>query len=99
MPEQKQVTRNGNLGWRGWFAVITGTIGAAALLLGIGALGRIGGASTPVPSATASPLSNSTYGYWYCWDVGDPRPHHLGGFVGGDHLCTDTELQGATQPP
>lgn len=30
--------------------------------------------------------------YWYCWDSGTPRPHHLGHHVAGDHLCTDAEL-------
>jgi hypothetical protein len=33
-----------------------------------------------------------TQGYWYCWDSGDPKPHHLGHPVSGDHLCTDREL-------
>ena len=31
-------------------------------------------------------------GYWYCWDKGDPKPHHLGYKVSGDHLCTNREL-------
>ena len=32
--------------------------------------------------------------YWYCWDIGDPAPHHLGHPVSGDHLCSDSELGG-----
>jgi hypothetical protein len=51
------------------------------------------------PHSTTSPLSNNDYGYWYCWDVGDPHPHHLGVRVTGDHLCTDVELQQATPTP
>jgi len=36
-----------------------------------------------------SPVTQS---YWYCWDTGNPTPHHLGHPVYGDHLCTDQEL-------
>jgi hypothetical protein len=41
----------------------------------------------------------ATQDYWYCWDEGDPSPHHLGYPVSGDHLCTDEELDasGCTQ--
>jgi hypothetical protein len=31
-------------------------------------------------------------GYWYCWDTGDPAPHHLGHPVAGDHLCSSAGL-------
>lgn len=31
--------------------------------------------------------------YWYCWDYGDPDPHHIGHPVEGDHLCTPDELR------
>jgi hypothetical protein len=30
--------------------------------------------------------------YWYCWDTGDPSPHHLGYPVAGDHYCSNAEL-------
>lgn len=43
--------------------------------------------STPFP--TFSPVTQS---YWYCWNVGNPSPHHLGHPVYGDHLCTNQEL-------
>jgi hypothetical protein len=33
--------------------------------------------------------------YYYCWDTGDPSPHHLGYPVSGDHYCTDGELHNA----
>lgn len=33
--------------------------------------------------------------YWYCWDKGDPSPHHLGYPVDGDHICNDLELSNA----
>jgi hypothetical protein len=32
--------------------------------------------------------------YWYCWDTGDPQPHHLGHHVSGDHYCSQAELAG-----
>lgn len=33
--------------------------------------------------------------YWYCWDTGDPDPHHEGHPVEGDHLCSKAELREA----
>lgn len=30
--------------------------------------------------------------YWYCWDTGDPDPHHLGYRVLDDHYCSQDEL-------
>ena len=36
-----------------------------------------------------------TSGYWYCWDKGDPAPHHLGKRVAGDHKCSQAELDKA----
>lgn len=33
--------------------------------------------------------------YWYCWDSGNPDPHHLGHPVSGDHLCSQGELSQA----
>lgn len=94
--------RKGGFGWRGWLGVLAGlaTVGAFMLVLaGVGWLVgfRSGDASHPKP--TVSHLSNDGYAYWYCWDVGDPHPHHLGARVSGDHLCTDAELQQATQTP
>lgn len=86
-------------GWRGWAALLGGLTLAAGMLLGIGALGRIGATSPAQHKATPSPLSNKGYAYWYCWDSGPPRPHHLGGYVHGDHLCSEGELQGATATP
>ncbi|MFE9098929.1 hypothetical protein [Streptomyces sp. NPDC007264] len=38
---------------------------------------------------------SDTQAYWYCWDAGDPAPHHLGHLVAGDHLCTWGELRSA----
>jgi hypothetical protein len=38
---------------------------------------------------------DTTQDYWYCWDEGDPMPHHLGYHVSGDHLCDDSELSDA----
>jgi hypothetical protein len=31
--------------------------------------------------------------YWYCWDKGRPRPHHLGYPVSTDHYCSKQELR------
>jgi hypothetical protein len=33
-----------------------------------------------------------TQHYWYCWDSGAPKPHHLGYPTTGDHYCTNYEL-------
>jgi hypothetical protein len=33
--------------------------------------------------------------YWYCWDAGNPDPHHLGHPVSGDHYCSEQELRDA----
>lgn len=35
---------------------------------------------------------SQTNTYWYCWDSGNPSPHHLGHHVYGDHLCSESEL-------
>jgi hypothetical protein len=95
-----EAVRGGHFGWRGWLGVLAGlaTVGAfLAILAGIGWLVRPSSPAHPAPSP--SHLSNDDYGYWYCWDAGDPRPHHLGARVSGDHLCTDVELHQATQTP
>lgn len=36
-----------------------------------------------------------TQSYWYCWDTGDPSPHHLGHYVDNDHYCSVGELRAA----
>src|SRR5579859_1559564 len=40
--------------------------------------------------------NSQTQSYLYCWDTGDPRPHHFGHRVAGDHLCSDEELKTQT---
>jgi hypothetical protein len=93
---------DGRFGWRGWLAVLAGLATVGAFLLGIGALGRLAGLGAgthPRPASTTSRLTNDGYAYWYCWDVGAPRPHHIGAAVQGDHVCTDTELQQVTETP
>lgn len=53
------------------------------------------------PASQIEQTQRSAYGdtahqsYWYCWDTGAPRPHHLGHHVNGDHYCTDNELHSA----
>jgi hypothetical protein len=47
------------------------------------------------PATSSNDGDRVTQGYWYCWDSGDPKPHHLGHYVSGDHLCTDGELHDA----
>ncbi len=51
---------------------------------------------TFTPTNTPAPIiyqsSPVTQYYWYCWDTGNPSPHHLGHHVYGDHLCTNQEL-------
>ena len=41
----------------------------------------------------APTYDNNNNNYWYCWDSGPPRPHHLGYPVNNDHWCTDEELR------
>jgi hypothetical protein len=41
----------------------------------------------------------STNTYWYCWDEGAKKPHHLGHYVEGDHVCSDDELKGTGFKP
>jgi hypothetical protein len=36
-----------------------------------------------------------TMAYYYCWDLGSPKPHHLGYRSTGDHPCSDEELRAA----
>jgi hypothetical protein len=45
-----------------------------------------------VATSDDDPSDGVTQGYWYCWDSGDPKPHHFGHQVSGDHLCTDREV-------
>ena len=51
--------------------------------------------ASPTDSVPSSTYSNGTSYYWYCWDSGDPDPHHLGHHVSGDHHCTYKELHDA----
>ena len=45
--------------------------------------------------AMALILGSCGSSYWYCWDKGDPAPHHLGKRVSGDHPCSQAELDKA----
>ncbi|MEU6416043.1 hypothetical protein [Streptomyces spiralis] len=59
----------------------------------------------PTPTATPTPTvhvidnpalpDDEIQGYWYCWNSGDPGPHHLDHWVPNDHLCTWGELRSA----
>ncbi|MET9899809.1 hypothetical protein [Streptomyces sp. NPDC006446] len=82
-------------------------VGAAAVIGGMVA-GLIGHHSTPhhpkpTPSVTYTPFvidnpalsDEEIEGYWYCWNSGDPQPHHLDHWVPNDHLCTWGELRNA----
>ena len=44
-------------------------------------------------------ISSSSNSYWYCWDEGAKKPHHLGHHVSGDHVCNDNELKGTRFSP
>ena len=66
-----------------------------------GSLGSVPASETPIPTVdfvTYTPIPTYTYrycqgyGYWYCWNSGNPAPHHVGHPVYGDHLCTYQEL-------
>jgi hypothetical protein len=43
---------------------------------------------TPPTTPTPAPVNT----YYYCWDSGNPSPHHLGYHVSGDHICSNQEL-------
>lgn len=68
-----------------------------AVVLGVASW--IIGAFTDDSSTNPSRLTNRDYAYWYCWDRGEPRPHHLGHRSVGDHVCSEEELDGATLGP
>jgi hypothetical protein len=61
------------------------------------------GKPNPSPTTTTTDTSSNrdvvTQSYWYCYDSGDPAPHHLGHYVSGDHYCTDQELRDAGMTP
>jgi hypothetical protein len=44
-------------------------------------------------SGCGSGSAMSANSYWYCWDEGAEKPHHLGHYVEGDHVCSDDELK------
>lgn len=54
----------------------------------------------PTPQLPTQPLPDNrvTQYYWFCWDTGNPSPHHLGHHVYGDHYCTNQELHDAGKP-
>src|SRR5437868_11575510 len=46
--------------------------------------------SVPTTSSNQQPVyqyAPITQSYLYCWNRGNPAPHHLGHPVYGDHLC------------
>lgn len=65
-----------------------------AIWLGISAVAFIIHILTPAPQPKPTPG-----GYWYCWDRGAPRPHHVGYRVSGDHVCTEQDIQNARSQP
>ena len=68
---------------------------AVALIAGACGPGYGRATAEPTPRVTygpPAPTNSSQQTYWYCWDVGDPDPHHLGYWVEGDHFCSADEL-------
>jgi hypothetical protein len=73
--------------------------------LGIYPTGDHGPPAIPNPTSTSTPTGMPALiddpsqpdwmveGSWYCWDAGEDRPHRLGHYVPGDHLCTWGELR------
>jgi hypothetical protein len=97
---EEKTVQDGKFGWRGWLGVLTALAVLGGFLLALAGLNHLLGTTSPQhPKPAVSHLSNEDYGYWYCWDVGDPRPHHIGAPVSGDHMCSDVELQQATETP
>lgn len=95
------VPRDGSFGWRGWLGVLAGLASVVAFTAGVFALASLAGlhGEKPNPRPAVSHLSNRDYAYWYCWNRGNPRPHHLGAAVQGDHVCSEEELQDTTSTP
>jgi hypothetical protein len=54
-------------------------------------------AAAALPFAGCAAFDTNTY--WYCWDQGAKKPHHLGHPVAGDHVCSDDELKGTGVSP
>lgn len=52
-------------------------------------------AKDEIDSIGTSTTDNRIQTYWYCWNSGNPSPHHLGYPVYGDHYCTYQELHNA----
>ncbi|HEY5267943.1 MAG TPA: CAP domain-containing protein [Candidatus Saccharimonadales bacterium] len=64
--------------------------------IGIGiASATVDGNNTQIIVAYVGTPQVATQTYWYCWDTGNPSPHHLGYRVSGDHYCTNQELHDA----
>lgn len=83
----------------GWIGIVIG-LGCMVLVIGTPIYAVLHPRHVvPHSKPAVSPLSNQGYAYWYCWDAGDPRPHHLGAPVPGDHVCSEVELQQATETP
>jgi hypothetical protein len=63
--------------------------------IGVGVVPFDGGASLLVVAFTAAPQAVVSQTYWFCWDKGDPSPHHGAYGSTDDHYCTDQELSDA----
>lgn len=93
----------GKFGWRGWLGLAIGLGVTGAFFGGIAILNAATRESAAKPHSTTVPIvindpgapDDQVEGDWYCWDKGEPRPHHLGHYVVGDHLCTWGELRAA----
>ena len=94
--------KDGSFGLRGWLGVAIGLTAALGVVGAIAAFGWLLGLVLPHNSGptkpTVAPATND-YAYWYCWDAGAPRPHHIGSPVHGDHVCTEDELRQGTPAP
>jgi hypothetical protein len=64
----------------------------AYLLLVVGSNMMRSPTPKPIPVRRRYPAGVSQL-YWYCWNTGTPRPHHLGAPMSTDHFCTDQELR------
>lgn len=96
-----QQSPGGSFGWRGWLGVLVGLASFAGFIAGVFALGNLAGlhGEKPNPKPSVSYLSNRDYAYWFCWNTGAPRPHHLGHRSTSDHVCSEDELRGSTLGP
>jgi hypothetical protein len=103
----QQLTFMGGLFLLGWAAAIVGyfVVNYEGTRKFLRALGLVAATLLGVVALASGYawLANGGRGnadeYWYCWNSGDPEPHHLGHYDPHDHVCSDEEVIKHPPPP